>query len=315
MFFLQKLFYNFRHTIWKCSLSNQWISGQFITSTPLNSSSIEVAWISRLWVSVCFLIFSIHQTFWPSYRGRPDIGPIRGTAAEESWIPRIPDVVLPSAFKRGHQHVLHHDDLYHHYCVNSVSVCLCSAASARDFLELRKLVAKFHPFHATLLEFLPLKLESRIFGHSFGPVCGFSMMEQVRLCAVWPMGIWLDSSLNQIQGWTTIRQTYSRGLVQWPLDTTGYAALMPYFEAAPHFEDLRLPTNLPCWENSLLLSSTSVWILGKRRQAMSTQGVNVVMLPLMIVILGPLVQVLLVVWITPLSFYHLRHIPEYVKGG
>ena len=29
-------------------------------------------------------------------------------------------------------------------------------------------------------EFLALKHESRILGHSFNPVCGFSMMEQVK---------------------------------------------------------------------------------------------------------------------------------------
>ena len=33
-------------------------------------------------------------------------------------------------------------------------------------------------------EFLALKQQSRILGHSSNPVCGFSMMEQVRLCAV-----------------------------------------------------------------------------------------------------------------------------------
>ena len=40
------------------------------------------------------------------------------------------------------------------------------------------------------------------------------MMEQVRLCAVLPMDIWLGSSLNQIQGWTTVREFYSRALKQ-----------------------------------------------------------------------------------------------------
>ena len=49
-------------------------------------------------------------------------------------------------------------------------------------------------------EFLALKHESRILGHSSNRLCGFSMMEQVRLCAVWPMENWLGSSLNQIQG-------------------------------------------------------------------------------------------------------------------
>ena len=49
-------------------------------------------------------------------------------------------------------------------------------------------------------KFLALKHESRILGHSSNPLCSFSMMEQVRLCAVWPMENWHGSSLNQIQG-------------------------------------------------------------------------------------------------------------------
>ena len=52
--------------------------------------------------------------------------------------------------------------------------------------------------------FLALKHKSRILRHSSNPVCGFSMTEQVRLCAVWPAENWLGSSLNQIQGWTTV---------------------------------------------------------------------------------------------------------------
>ena len=43
------------------------------------------------------------------------------------------------------------------------------------------------------------------------------MMEQVRLCSVWPMENWLGSSLNQIQGWTTVRESYSPALEQGPL--------------------------------------------------------------------------------------------------
>ena len=49
-------------------------------------------------------------------------------------------------------------------------------------------------------EFHALKDESRILGYPSNPVSGFSMMEWVRLCAVWPMENWLGSSLNQIQG-------------------------------------------------------------------------------------------------------------------
>ena len=43
------------------------------------------------------------------------------------------------------------------------------------------------------------------------------MMEQARLSAVWPMENWLGSSLNQIQGWTTVRESYSPALEQPPL--------------------------------------------------------------------------------------------------
>ena len=48
-------------------------------------------------------------------------------------------------------------------------------------------------------------------------LCGFSMTEQVRLCAVWPMENWLVYSLNQIQCWTTVRESYSRPLERGPL--------------------------------------------------------------------------------------------------
>ena len=76
------------------------------------------------------------------------------------------------------------------------------------------------PFLMTPPEFLALKHKSRILGHSSNPVCGFFMIEQVSLCAVWPMENWLGSSLNHIQGWTTVRESYSRALEQGPLDTT-----------------------------------------------------------------------------------------------
>ena len=68
-------------------------------------------------------------------------------------------------------------------------------------------------------EFLTLKLESRFLGHSSNLVCGFSMMEQVRLCAVWPMENWLGSFLDQIQGCTTVKESYSCALEQGPLST------------------------------------------------------------------------------------------------
>ena len=56
---------------------------------------------------------------------------------------------------------------------------------------------------------------SRIyFLQNLAPVCGFFVMEQFCLCAVWPMENWLGSSLNHIQGWTTVRDSYSRALQQ-----------------------------------------------------------------------------------------------------
>ena len=57
------------------------------------------------------------------------------------------------------------------------------------------------PTYTQESELLALKHESRILGHSSNPVCGFSMMEQVRLRVVWPKENWLGSSLYQIQGW------------------------------------------------------------------------------------------------------------------
>ena len=44
------------------------------------------------------------------------------------------------------------------------------------------------------------------------------MMEQVRLRHVWPTENWLGSSMNHIQGWTTVRESYSRALEQGSLD-------------------------------------------------------------------------------------------------
>ena len=70
-------------------------------------------------------------------------------------------------------------------------------------------------------EFLTRKHKSRILGHSFIPVCGFSMIEQVRLCAVCPIENWLGSSLNHIQARTTVPESYSRALEQGPLDGRG----------------------------------------------------------------------------------------------
>ena len=63
-------------------------------------------------------------------------------------------------------------------------------------------------------EILALEHESRNLGHSSNPVCGFSVMEHVRLCALWSTDNWHGSSLNKIQGWTTVRESYSRALEQ-----------------------------------------------------------------------------------------------------
>ena len=43
-----------------------------------------------------------------------------------------------------------------------------------------------------------------IFRQSSNPVCGFSMMEQVRLCAIKPTENRLASSVNLIQGSMTV---------------------------------------------------------------------------------------------------------------
>ena len=53
-------------------------------------------------------------------------------------------------------------------------------------------------------DILFLKHTSSIFRQSSNPVCGSSIMEQVRLCTVWPMDNWLGSSMNHIQGWMTV---------------------------------------------------------------------------------------------------------------
>ena len=53
---------------------------------------------------------------------------------------------------------------------------------------------------ASPAEFLALKHESRILRQSSNPECGFSLMEQVRLCAVWPTENWHASSRSHIQG-------------------------------------------------------------------------------------------------------------------
>ena len=61
-----------------------------------------------------------------------------------------------------------------------------------------EIIAHLRAFSTNILF---LKHDSSIFRQSSNPVCGFSMMEQVRLCAVWPTENWLGSSINHIQGW------------------------------------------------------------------------------------------------------------------
>ena len=53
-------------------------------------------------------------------------------------------------------------------------------------------------------DILFLKHACNILRQSSNPVCGFSMMEQVRLCAVWPMENYIGSSMSLILGWTTV---------------------------------------------------------------------------------------------------------------
>ena len=53
-------------------------------------------------------------------------------------------------------------------------------------------------------DILFLKHGSSILIQSSNPVCGFSMLEQVRLCAVWPTENCLGSSMNHIHGRMTV---------------------------------------------------------------------------------------------------------------
>ena len=60
-----------------------------------------------------------------------------------------------------------------------------------------------------LPECLALKHENRILGHSSNTPCGFSMMEQGRESGLFGELAWFFL-LNQIQGWSTVRESYSR---------------------------------------------------------------------------------------------------------
>ena len=73
---------------------------------------------------------------------------------------------------------------YHKWFIRAVAKWLDMALSKADIL---------FPKHAC-----------SILRQSSNPVCGFSLMEQVRLSAVWPMESWLGSFFNQIQGWITV---------------------------------------------------------------------------------------------------------------
>ena len=57
--------------------------------------------------------------------------------------------------------------------------------------------------------------QCRILGHSSNPVCGFYVIKQFRLS--FALGELAWASLNQILGWTTVRECYSRALEQGPL--------------------------------------------------------------------------------------------------
>ena len=74
----------------------------------------------------------------------------------------------------------------------------------------------FFPFHLSHRNVIPsdiivLKHDSSILRQSSNPVCGLSMMEQVRLCAVWPTENWLTSSMNHIHKVTILISREYRG--------------------------------------------------------------------------------------------------------
>ena len=66
---------------------------------------------------------------------------------------------------------------------------------------------------ALVTDILFLNHDSSILRQSPDPACGFSMMEQVMLCAVWPMENWIEPDTGQ----TTVREAYSCALEQGPL--------------------------------------------------------------------------------------------------
>ena len=60
---------------------------------------------------------------------------------------------------------------------------------------------------------------SSILRQSSNRVCGFSMMEQVRLWGVWPTENCIGFSMNHIQGWMTVWEFYSHALDKRRLDS------------------------------------------------------------------------------------------------
>ena len=72
------------------------------------------------------------------------------------------------------------------------------------------------------------------------------MMEEVKLCAVWPMENWLGSSLNQIQGWTPVRESYSRALEQGSLALALPAVVPCYLSPVPKNFLGSIVLSVPC---------------------------------------------------------------------
>ena len=64
---------------------------------------------------------------------------------------------------------------------------------------LKVLINFFYGDKIPQADILFLKHACSILKLSCNPVCGFSIMEQVRFCAVWPMENWRGSSMNHIQ--------------------------------------------------------------------------------------------------------------------
>ena len=119
-----------------------------------------------------------------------------------------------------------------------------SRASCIEILEIYRLVARIagcvftregvFPEAYVMSGILFLKHHSSIFRQSSKHVCGFSMMEKVRLCAVWHTENWLSSSMNHIQGWITVWECYCHALEKGCLYVM-CAPQSPYFVTPPSF--------------------------------------------------------------------------------